>query len=172
MGSLAGASTAPRNQAKKSPQTDDNQLAEKRKGNAPSTRQERVAEPQDEEPGSQSDDNAGQASSAAGGRASSEVAAGGLGCSDFAYYKVLENGGRVTRHSIRKEEEPTGGNGAAQQFNKAARQKQDEPVKLRPQQRDMKKLQRRPQSQKSQASQNRKPAAASSLPVQKEEPHN
>ena len=59
------------------------------------------------------------------------MAGGGLGYSDFAYYNVLKKGGRVTRHTIRKEEEPTGGNGGGQQYSKSARQKEDERAKLR-----------------------------------------
>ena len=77
----------------------------------------------------------------AGGPASSEVGYG-LGYSDFAYYNVLKKGGRVTRHTIRKEEEPTGGNGAGQQTSKPVRQNEEQ-AKMVQQPREMKKTQRR-----------------------------
>lgn len=121
---------------------------------------------QDPELGSESGDNAGQAS-VAGGPASSEPGYG-LGYSDLAYYKVLQKGGRVTRHTIRKEEEPAGGNGAGQQTYSKTGRKPDEHAKM-PQQREMKKVPRRQQCQKSQATQNQKPAATSSPQTSKDE---
>lgn len=109
---MAGSSSVLRNQAKKSPQTADNQ-GDRKKANAPAGKHERSSEAvDDDEDASQSDDNAGQASSGPGGQASSEVAGTGLGYSDLAYYNVLRKGGRVTRHTIRKEEEPAGGSAA------------------------------------------------------------
>ena len=72
----------------------------------------------------------------------------GPGLSDYTYYKILEQGRRITRHTIRNEQEPATGSVAvaSQPGSKQDRQKQDDQAKLMMQQKekDVKKMQKKP----------------------------